>query len=124
MRASPVATTTAVPDDEPAAEYPILCGLWTGPAAQVWLLPEKQKYSQWTLPRMVPPASSMRVTMVASVSGVKPSSVEAPFIMGTPARQILSFSAMVLPASLPLGAPLISVLTYQALYLFSSPSCR
>ena len=44
-------------------------GFWTGPAALVWLPPEKQKYSQCTLPMMVPPASRMRVTMVASTSG-------------------------------------------------------
>ena len=37
--------------------------------ALVWLPPEKQKYSQWTLPTMVPPASRMRVTTVASTSG-------------------------------------------------------
>ena len=96
----------------------------TGPVALVWLPPEKQKYSQCVLPIMVPPASRMRVTMVASVVGTYPSSVEAPFIIGTPARLTLSFSAMVLPASLPLDAPLIVVLTYQALCLFSSPSGR
>src|SRR5258708_32756544 len=100
MRASPVATTTAVPDDEPAAEYPILCGLCTGPAAHVWLPPEKQKYSQWTLPTMVPPASSMRVTMVASWSGVYPTSVEAPFICCTHARPKLSYNATFFTASL------------------------
>src|SRR5215468_8211589 len=111
---SPSATATALPEEEPPAEYPILCGLCTGPAAQVWLPPEKQKYSQCTLPTMVPPASSMRVTIVASVSGVYPSRVEAPFIIGTPARLILSFRATLLPASLPPGAPLISVLMYQA----------
>src|SRR3954470_19992352 len=55
---------------EPPAEYPILCGLCTGPVALVWLPPERQKYSQWTLPTMVPPASRMRVTMVASMSGM------------------------------------------------------
>src|SRR5215475_11541894 len=108
MSASPVTSTTALPEDEPPAEYPILCGLWTGPAAQVWLPPEKQKYSQCTLPTMVAPASSMRVTIVASVSGIYPSRVDAPFIIGTPARLILSFRATLLPASLPPGAPLIS----------------
>src|SRR3954467_12442260 len=100
------------------------CGLWTGPVALVWLPPEKQKYSQWVLPTMVPPASRIRVTMVASRSGVYPSSVEEPFIIGTPARQTVSLSAIVLPASLPVGAPLMVVLTYHALYLFSSPSGR
>src|SRR3954451_5140812 len=124
MSTSPVATTTPLPDDEPPAEKPILCGLCTGPVALVWLPPEKQKYSQCVFPMMVPPASRMRVTMVASVSGMKPSSVEAPFIIGTPARQTLSFSAIVLPESLPPEAPLIVVLTYHALYWFSLPSGR
>jgi len=50
---SPAATTAALPDDDPPAEWPILRGLWTGPAELVWLPPEKQKYSQCTLPRMV-----------------------------------------------------------------------
>ena len=85
-------------------------GFCTGPAALVWLPPEKQKYSQWTLPRIVPPASSMRVTMVASTSGTYPSSVEAPFIIGTPARHTLSLSAMRLPRSLPEDAPWTSLL--------------
>src|SRR5437867_12198633 len=118
MSTSPAATAAALPDDDPPAEYPIFRGLCTGPAELVWLPPEKQKYSQCVLPTMVPPASRIRVTMVASTSGVYPSSVEAPFIIGTPARLTLSFSAIFLPASLPPGAPLTSVLTYHALYLF------
>jgi len=64
---------------------------------------------------MVPPASRIRVTTVASMSGTYPRKVEAPFIIGTPARQMLSFSATVLPASFPEGAPFTVVLTYQAL---------
>src|SRR5215467_6039546 len=107
---SPAATTAALPDDEPPAEYPGFRGFCTGPAALVWLPPEKQKYSQWTLPAIVPPASSMRVTIVASTSGTYPSSVDAPFIIGTPARQMLSLSAMRLPFNLPPGAPCISLL--------------
>lgn len=43
--------------------------LWTGPFALVWLPPEKQKYSHTDLPTIVPPASSTRVTTVASTSG-------------------------------------------------------
>ena len=46
MSTSPSATTTPLPDDEPPAEYPILCGLWTGPTAPVWLPPDMQKDSQ------------------------------------------------------------------------------
>ena len=45
---------------------------------------------------------------------------EAPFIIGTPATQILSLMAIRLPASLPRLAPLIAVLTYQAPCGFSS----
>jgi hypothetical protein len=40
-----------------------------GPVAQVWLAPEKHKSSQAALPAIVPPASRMRVTTVASISG-------------------------------------------------------
>ena len=69
MSASPAATSAAEPDDEPPAECPGLRGLWTGPVAFVWLPPEKQKYSQCALPTIVPPASRIRVTIVASTSG-------------------------------------------------------
>ena len=58
--------------------------------------------------------------MVASMSGTVPSRKAAPTIIGTPARQTLSFSATRRPASLPLGLPLIAVFTYQAPSLFSS----
>ena len=105
MSTSPAATSAAEPDEEPPAECPGLRGFSTGPAAPVWLPPEKQKYSQCALPRMVPPASRMRVTIVASTSGMYPSSVEAPFIMGTPASMTLSLRTIVLPLSLPEGAP-------------------
>src|SRR5258708_15642597 len=117
---SPSATTTALPEDDPPAENPILCGLCTGPVELVWLPPDMQNDSQCTLPAISAPASSMRVTMVASKSGTKPSSVEEPFIMGTPASMILSFSATTLPFSLPLGAPLTVDFRYQALREFSS----
>ena len=43
-----------------------------------------------------------------------------PFIIGTPATQMQSLTATVLPASTPLPLPLMSVFQYQALYLFSS----
>ncbi len=50
--------------------------------------------------------------------------VEAPFIIGTPATITLSFMTARLPLSTPDGAPLMEVLTYQALYLFSAPLGR
>src|SRR6185312_847314 len=99
-------------------------GLWTGPEELVWLPPEKQKYSQTALPTIVPPASKMRVTAVASTSGTYPCSVEAPFIIGTPARHTLSFRTTFFPLSLPEGAPATVVLMYQAACVFSSPSGR
>ena len=120
MSASPRATTTALPEEEPPAEYPILWGLCTAPVALVWLPPERQKYSQCVFPAISPPASRMRITMVASKSGTYPSSVAAPFIMGTPATMTLSLMATRLPLSLPAGAPLIDVFRYQALRGFSS----
>ena len=69
MSTSPDATSAPEPDDEPPAEKPRLCGLCTGPSAPVWLPPDRQNASQCALPRMVAPASSIRVTMVASWSG-------------------------------------------------------
>src|SRR5262245_6247739 len=124
MSASPSATSTALPDDDPPAEYPVLCGLWTPPVALVWLPPDRQKYSQWALPRIGPPASRMRVTMVASISGTYPSRVDAPFIIGTPASITLSFKTTVLPLSGPDGAPSTRDFTYQALWGLSSGSGR
>ncbi|MNS83005.1 hypothetical protein D3C72_1167710 [compost metagenome] len=69
MSASPAPTSAAAPDEEPPAACAGLRGLRTGPAAPVWLLPDTQKYSQWALPTMRPPASRMRVATVASWSG-------------------------------------------------------
>src|ERR1700704_5154436 len=124
MSTSPSATTTALPEDDPPAENPILCGLCTGPVELVWLPPDIQNDSQWTLPAISAPASSMRVTIVASKSGTKPSSVDEPFIIGTPASMMLSFSATTLPFSLPLAAPLTVDLRYQALCRLSSGAGR
>src|SRR6266498_2971142 len=86
MVTSPEPTMAAHPDEEP----PDMCsGLWgfrVGPVGFELTPPENEKYSQWALPAISPPASRIRVTTVASTSGTNPSSVEAPFIMGTPAR--------------------------------------
>src|SRR5438046_10537157 len=97
------------------------CGLCTGPVAFVWLPPERQKYSQCVLPTISPPSSRIRVTTVASNSGMYPSSVEAPFIIGTPATMTLSLMATRLPFSLPLGAPLMDVLRYHAFPVLLGP---
>ena len=86
----------------------------------MWLPPDMQKCSQCVLPMISAPASSKRVTTVASKSGMKPSIVAAPFIIGTPASMMLSFSATRLPLSLPREAPFTEVLRYQALRGFSS----
>ena len=90
--------------------YPRFQGLCTGPAVLVCDPPDRQKFSQWALPAMVPPACRMRVTMVASISGVYPSMIDEPFIIGTPARQTVSLSAIRFPRSGPFGAPRTSVL--------------
>ena len=82
--------------------------------SEVWLPPEKHSDSQTDLPRMVPPASRIRSTTVASASGTYPSRVTVPFNIGTPATQTLSLIARVFPASGPAGAPSMRLLTYQA----------
>ena len=69
MSTSPAATRAALPPDEPPALCSGLCGLRMGPVAQVWLPAEKHRSSQAALPVMMPPASRIRSTTVASISG-------------------------------------------------------
>ena len=90
------------------------------PVLAVLLPPETQKYSHAALPVISAPASSTRVTTVASKSGTKPSRTEAPLASGTSATKITSLMATVRPESGPEAAPLIDVLTYQALSGLSS----
>src|ERR1700687_1766708 len=113
---SPADTSAALPPEEPRALWAGLWGLRITPVAQVWLAPEKQRSSQAALPAMVPPASRIRVTTVASSSGTYPSSNAEPFIIGTPATQILSLIAIFLPLSRPSLPAWIFVFQYQAPY--------
>ena len=69
MSTSPAATSAPLPLDEPPAAYPRLSGLCTGIGSDVWLPPEKHRLSQTALPAISPPASRIRVTTVASMSG-------------------------------------------------------
>src|SRR5215467_4267076 len=114
MLTSSEPTMAAHPEVEPPDMWLGLCGLRVGPVGLVDTPPENEKYSQWPLPTISPPASRILVTTVASTSGTYPSSVEAPFIIGTPARQMLSLRTIVLPWSAPRSAPLMVVFTYQA----------
>src|ERR671935_3013492 len=95
---SPPTTNAALPLDEPPAEHLGSCGFSTGPVSEVWLPPEKHRCSQTALPTISPPASRMRVTMVASSWGTYPSRTLEPFIIGRPARQTLSLTTILLPA--------------------------
>ena len=70
MSTASAATSAPLPLDEPPVVRLRSWGLRTGPVAQVWLPPEKHRFSHTALPRMRPPASRMRVTIVASISGV------------------------------------------------------
>lgn len=56
------------------------------------------RFSQTAFPVMVPPASRIRVTIVASVLGIQPVKVDVPIKHGTPATQMLSLIQKVLPA--------------------------
>src|SRR5215218_162075 len=115
MSTSPAATRAADPLEEPPVIRVRSYGLRTGPVSQVWLPPEKQSDSHTDLPKIVPPASRIRSTTVASTSGTYPSSATVPFIIGRPATATLSLTTTVFPASGPSGAPSTRLLTYQAL---------
>src|SRR5260370_29950797 len=121
---SPAATSAALPPEEPPALCAGLCGLRITPLAQVWLAPEKHKSSHAAFPAIVPPASRMRVPTVASSSGTYPSSSAEPFIIGTPATQILSLIATFLALKSPSLPVLIFVFQYQAPYGFSDAEGR
>ena len=117
-------TSAALPLEEPPAERFGSCGFSTGPVSEVWLPPEKQRCSQTALPTISPPASRIRVTIVASTSGTYPSRTAEPFIIGIPATHTLSLIAIFLPASSPEGVPLIEHFQYHALSRFSDAGGR
>src|SRR5262249_5638629 len=124
MSHSPATTSAALPLEEPPADRFGSCGLSTGPVSEVWLPPEKQRCSHTALPTISPPASRMRVTMVASTSGTYPSITLEPFIMGRPATHTLSLMAISLPARGPDVAPLIEHSKYQAFTRLSEAGGR
>jgi hypothetical protein len=64
-----VATSAALPPDDPPADRDGSCGLRTGPLTAVWLPLEKQSASHSALPAIVAPASRSRSTSVASSRG-------------------------------------------------------
>ena len=68
--ARPAATSAALPLEDPPAVRDRSHGLCTGPVRDVWLPPEKHRSSQTALPAIVAPASSSRVTTVASRRGM------------------------------------------------------
>src|SRR5512141_1849550 len=120
MSHAPETTSAALPLDDPPAEYAGSWGLRTGTGTEVIEPPDMQRSSQTALPMISPPASRMRVTTVASHSGVYPSMSADPHMLGTPATPMGSFSANVFPASLPPSAPFTEQRQYQALSAFSA----
>src|ERR1700759_2520882 len=114
MSTTPAASRAALPLDDPPADRVVSHGLRTGPLREVCEPPEKHRSSHTALPAMVAPAASSRLTTVASRAGWKPSRVDDPFIMGTPATAVLSLTATERPASGPSERSVIDVVTYQA----------
>ena len=114
MSTTPAASRAALPLEDPPAERVVSHGLRTGPLREVCEPPEKHRSSHTALPVMVAPAASSLLTTVASRAGWKPSRVDDPFIMGTPATAVLSLMATKRPASGPSERSVIDVVTYQA----------
>src|ERR1700754_75959 len=121
---APDATSAALPLEDPPEDRVGSQGLRTGPVREVCEPPEKQRSSHTDLPAIVAPAASIRETIVASRRGTKPSTVAEPFIIGTPATAVLSFTATRRPASGPSPLPVTSQVTYQAPNGFSAASGR
>src|SRR5262249_36410558 len=110
----PAATSAALPLDEPPAGLERAPGLWTRPGRGGGLPPGKHRSSPTAFAAIVAPASSSLVTTVASWRGTYPSIARDPFIIGTPARAMLSLTATLRPARGPSRRVVISVVTYQA----------
>src|SRR5256885_5277893 len=87
---SPVATSAALPLEEPPVVRFVSQGFRTGPVAEVWLAPEKHRSSQTALPVMVAPAASRRGTTGAARLGREPPPGCEPVIIGTPAAPALA----------------------------------
>src|SRR5271156_5119199 len=121
MSHSPATTSAALPLEEPPAERLASCGFRTGPVSD---MPEKHNGSQTALPAISPPASRIRVTTVASTSGTYPSITLLPIIIGIPATQTLSLTAIFFPTSPPDGAPFTEDFQYQAFSRFSAADGR
>ena len=109
-------TKAAHPEDDPPVIRVWSRGCSTGPVADVKLPPLLQRFSQTALPDMHPPESNIRVTTVASTSGIYPSKTREPHIIGIPATQTLSLMAIVFPWSLPFGAPVMLQRQYLEKY--------
>src|SRR3954454_7029036 len=125
MSASPSATTTALPLDDAPGRCAGLYGFsGSGAGYPVTEPPSKQNAGTAVLPTISAPASSSRVTTVASSRGTKPSSISLPLSIGMPARQMLSLTATRTPESGPSGAPGIEHFQTQPLLGFSSPTGR
>jgi len=101
---SPERTAAPDPPEEPPAEREGSTGLRAGPKALVSPRPDAPKSSMFSLPTIVPPAARMRSTTTASCIGVYALSRE-PFVVGTPASEMLSLRPTVRPASAPPLAP-------------------
>ena len=69
MSTAPLATRAPLPLEDPPVDFARFHGLRTGPVFAVWLPPSKHSCSQTALPAMTAPASSSRVTTVASRRG-------------------------------------------------------
>src|ERR1035437_9538288 len=103
--ANPAATAAAEPPEEPPGTRLVSWGFRVGPKAELSVDEPMANSSILVLPTMTPPASTNRVTTVASYGGRQPSRIRDEQVVGTPRVHRLSFRATGTPANRPGSFP-------------------
>src|SRR5450759_729447 len=103
--ANPAATAAAEPPEDPPGTRLVSWGFGVGPKAELSVYEPMANSSVLVLPTMTAPASTNRVTTVASYGGRQPSRIRDEQVVGTPRVHRLSFSATGTPANRPGSSP-------------------
>ena len=97
--ASPSATDTAAPDDEPPGARSGSSALGGVAVRGFSPSPENASSVMWVLPRQTMPRRAARARMLASLRGTRPSSRRDPASVTVPPLSMLSFQLMATPSS-------------------------
>ena len=107
----PVASATAEPPDDPAADLRGSNGLPVAPYTAFRVLAPAPNSGVLVLPAMMPPAARIACTTRSSLSGTFPAKIGLPKVVGSPAASWRSLIPTGRPASGPGASPAITALS-------------